>query len=65
MMTMGAMHWLIVLLMFAAPILLVAMSDRASANSKAVWVLVAVFTSWIGVLAFYLANPRKASEHIE
>ena len=52
---------LVALVIWWIPVLLVALSHRADARTKAPWVLVCVFTTWIGCIAFILGTRPTAS----
>jgi hypothetical protein len=49
---------LILTIVWAAPVLLVAASRRATGLERAVWALVCVFASWLGYVAFLLGTRR-------
>jgi hypothetical protein len=53
------MFLLAILGVFVVPVLLVASSRRAAPSDKPLWVLVTLLSSWLGVIAFLLANPKS------
>jgi len=47
------------LLLWFSPAAIIAVSARVQGSGKALWVLVAAFTSWLGFLVFMLATSRQ------
>lgn len=41
------------------PLILVANSKRVSGSTKALWVIIVFFLSWLGFIIFVVANPKK------
>lgn len=56
--TLGTLHWLVLFVLI--PVLLVLVKKGLSKKTKWTGVLLSLFFSWIGYLAFYLVTSRQA-----
>jgi hypothetical protein len=53
---------LVVIVSLVMPALIVARCSRSMPpESRPLWVLVAMVGSWVGLLAFFIANPRTST----
>lgn len=46
-------------IMLLLPIFIVLKSNRSDKDNKTLWVLIALIFSWLGVIIFYITNPKK------
>ena len=60
--SLGSM-FLVWLLIWIVPMLLVALSRRGSGQERALWAVVCVFASWLGFAGFLLST-RKSQEAV-
>lgn len=58
--TFGSIIAFLFIVSMLLPTLIVAMSPRVAGSEKALWVLVALLGSWLGLIAFLLAKPALA-----
>ena len=48
-----------IVIMLLLPIFIVLKSNRSDKDNKTLWVLIALIFSWLGVIIFYITNPKK------
>ena len=54
--------WLVMFVIWFAPVLVIALSRKGNGTERALWALVAVFVSWIGFFGFLLSTRAGAGE---
>ncbi len=50
---------ILVYLLFILPARIVIKSDRLEHDKKTLWILIVLMYSWIGVIVFFMANPKQ------
>ena len=56
---MGTIEFLIILIIWAIPVVLIARSNRTQGGEKVAWLLAIIFVSWLAWVFYLLLAPLK------
>ena len=48
-----------IVIILVLPVLIVYNSSRLDKDKKTSWIFIALIFSWLGVIIFYITNPKK------
>lgn len=48
-----------IVIMLIIPVLIVYKSSRLDKDKKTSWIFIALLFSWLGVIVFFITNPKK------